>query len=64
MASPEDFELPADGIDLRKAVQAFEMSLIDQALERTGFNQSACARLLGITRYALRYRMEKYELKS
>jgi DNA-binding protein Fis len=31
-------------------------------LARTEGNQSASARLLGITRYALRYRIEKYGL--
>lgn len=54
------FELPEDGVDL----EAVERGLLLQALERTGFNQSASARLLGISRYALRYRMEKFELKS
>jgi transcriptional regulator with PAS, ATPase and Fis domain len=58
---PDDgcpFELPEDGVDL----EAVERGLIRQALDRTGGNQSASARLLGISRYALRYRMEKYEL--
>jgi DNA-binding protein Fis len=31
-------------------------------LERTHGNQSAAARLLGISRYALRYRLEKFGL--
>lgn len=53
------FELPEEGIDL----EAVEKGLIGQALARTGGNQSAAARLLGISRYALRYRMEKFELK-
>ena len=35
----------------------------EQALARTTGNQSAAARLLGISRYALRYRMEKFGLK-
>ena len=33
-----------------------------QALERSGGNQSEAARLLGIGRFALRYRMEKMGL--
>jgi len=53
------FVLPEDGIDLAEV----ERGLLEQALERTDGNQSAAARLLGLTRYALRYRMEKYELK-
>jgi two-component system, NtrC family, response regulator AtoC len=50
------FILPEDGVDL----EAVERGLLQQALDRTGGNQSAAARLLGISRYALRYRMEKY----
>ena len=54
------FTLPEEGVDL----EAVERGLLMQALERTGWNQSASARLLGISRYALRYRMEKHELKK
>jgi DNA-binding NtrC family response regulator len=50
------FELPEQGVDL----EAVERGLLAQALARTSGNQSAAARLLGITRYALRYRMEKF----
>jgi DNA-binding NtrC family response regulator len=50
------FVLPPEGVDL----EAVERGLLLQALERTQGNQSASARLLGISRYALRYRMEKY----
>ncbi len=61
-ASPADrhdspFILPEEGIDL----EALEQSLLKQALARTDGNQSAAARLLGISRYALRYRMDKLE---
>ena len=52
------FNLPEEGVDL---VQV-ERGLIAQALSRTDGNQSAAARLLGVTRYALRYRMEKYKM--
>jgi DNA-binding NtrC family response regulator len=50
------FVLPDAGVDL----EAVEKGLLRQALARTVGNQSAAARLLGITRYALRYRMEKF----
>ncbi|MCA9568164.1 MAG: sigma-54-dependent Fis family transcriptional regulator [Myxococcales bacterium] len=53
------FVLPEDGVNLEEV----ERSLIVQALQRTDNNQSASARLLGISRYALRYRMEKFGLK-
>ena len=52
------FVLPDEGVDL----EAAERGLIQQALARVAGNQSAAARLLGISRYALRYRMEKFEL--
>ena len=48
------FTLPEQGVNL----EALEADLVRQALERAGGNQSAAARLLGISRYALRYRME------
>jgi transcriptional regulator with PAS, ATPase and Fis domain len=53
------FELPEEGVDL----EAVEKGLLQQALTRSGGNQSAAARLLGISRYALRYRMEKFDLR-
>jgi two-component system NtrC family response regulator len=53
------FELPEQGVDL----EAVEKGLLQQALARSSGNQSAAARLLGISRYALRYRMEKFDLK-
>ena len=52
------FELPMDGVDL----EAVERGLLQQALARTSSNQSAAAKLLGISRYALRYRMETFHL--
>ena len=54
----ETFVLPEAGVNLDEV----EKSLIVQAMERTSSNQSAAARLLGITRYALRYRLEKHGL--
>ncbi len=52
------FVLPESGVVLEEV----ESSLVRQALERTDNNQSAAARLLGISRYALRNRMEKFGL--
>jgi DNA-binding NtrC family response regulator len=51
-------EFPASGVSL----EAVERAFIEQALERAGGNQSAAARLLGLSRDTLRYRMEKYGL--
>lgn len=59
-AAGTTFVLPENGVKLDQ----LERSLIQQALDRTAGNQSAAARLLGISRYALRYRMEKHNLTS
>ncbi len=53
-------ELPAEGVDLAE----LERSFVVQALERTGGNQSRAARLLGINRDQIRYRIEKYGLRD
>ena len=40
-----------------------ERDLLVQALNRTGWNVTRAAQLLGISRDTLRYRMEKYQVK-
>lgn len=50
------FVLPEDGIHL----ESVERGLVVQALDRTHGNQTAAAKLLGISRYALRNRMKKF----
>jgi DNA-binding NtrC family response regulator len=45
--------LPDDGVDLRAAVRAYERSLVLQALERTQWNRSRAAELLGLRRTTL-----------
>lgn len=52
------FTLPDEGVSLDDV----ERSLIRQALERTSGNQSESARLLGLSRAKLRYRMQKHDL--
>src|SRR5499427_2406405 len=52
-------ELPAGGIDLEQ----LERSLVVQALERTGWNQTKAAALLGLNRDQIRYRVEKFQLE-
>jgi DNA-binding NtrC family response regulator len=52
------FALPEFGIELEKV----EIDLIQQALARTNGNRSRSARLLGISRDTLLYRMHKYGL--
>jgi transcriptional regulator with GAF, ATPase, and Fis domain len=45
--------LPDSGINLRNAVESFENKLIQEALERTGWNKKQAAQLLGINRTTL-----------
>jgi two-component system response regulator AtoC len=53
-------ELPAGGIDLEQV----ERSLVVQALERSGWNQTRAAALLGLNRDQIRYRIEKFHLEK
>ena len=53
-----DFRLPKQGINLEE----HEKSLIRQALENAGGNQSKAAGLLGISRNQFIYRLKKFEL--
>jgi DNA-binding NtrC family response regulator len=53
-------ELPAAGID----VEQLERSLVVQALERTSWNQTRAAALLGLNRDQIRYRIEKFQLEK
>jgi DNA-binding NtrC family response regulator len=51
------FRLPANGVLLDEV----EMSLVRQAIERSGGNQTKAADMLGISRDQLRYRLKKLE---
>ena len=55
--SAPQFRLPTDGVSL----ESVEMSLVEQALKRSGGNQTKAAELLDISRDQLRYRMKKLE---
>ncbi|MCB2154021.1 sigma-54 dependent transcriptional regulator [bacterium] len=52
------FRIPEIGFSL----ETHEKELIEQALERTRYNKTAAAKLLGLTRATLRYRLEKYDI--
>ena len=56
----ESVELPANGIDLDQ----LERSLVVQALQRSGWNQTRAATLLGLNRDQIRYRIEKFKLEK
>jgi DNA-binding NtrC family response regulator len=53
----DPFRLPPEGVQL----ESVEMSLVEQAMKRSGGNQTRAAELLGISRDQLRYRLKKLE---
>ena len=59
-AEGSNFKLPAGGINL----QDLEIDFIRQALALAGGNKSRAARLLGLSRDTLLYRLEKYLIKA
>jgi transcriptional regulator with GAF, ATPase, and Fis domain len=56
----EAADLPPAGIDLEQ----LERSLVVQALERSAWNQTRAATLLGLNRDQIRYRIEKFKLEK
>ena len=58
--SLEGFVLPHEGLNLEQ----LEVELIQQALNRTKGNRSKSAKLLGLTRDTLLYRMQKYGFRD
>ncbi|MFC1517306.1 sigma-54 interaction domain-containing protein [Candidatus Margulisiibacteriota bacterium] len=54
-----EIALPEEGIDLDE----LEKGLIVKALKKTAGNKTKAAELLGLTRYTLLYRLDKYGLK-
>ncbi|MCX8131841.1 MAG: sigma-54 dependent transcriptional regulator [Clostridia bacterium] len=54
------FILPDKGISLEEVEESF----VRQALEKAEWNQTRAAKLLGISRHALIYRMDKFELNK
>jgi two-component system response regulator AtoC len=56
----EQVDLPAAGIDLDQ----LERSLVVQALDRSGWNQTKAAGMLGLNRDQIRYRVEKFKLEK
>ncbi|HQE82930.1 MAG TPA: sigma-54 dependent transcriptional regulator [Candidatus Hydrogenedentes bacterium] len=53
-------QLPEEGCD----IEDIEEQLLQQALERTRWNQTRAARLLHMSRDQIRYKMAKYRLKK
>ena len=59
VTSDELFKLPAEGVNFEDV----ERSLIMQAMERTDYNITKSAKLLGLTFRTLQYRLEKFGIK-
>jgi two-component system response regulator AtoC len=58
--SPTQFKLPPEGVN----IEDVERQLLTQALERAKGNQTQAAQLLGINRDQVRYRIEKFGLRT
>jgi DNA-binding NtrC family response regulator len=54
------FDLPEEGVSLEQV----ERGLVMQALQRTGWNHTKAAALLGLNRDQIRYRVEKFGLEK
>jgi two-component system response regulator AtoC len=63
-AGPAAEPAPQGGLTLKEQLDAFERSLIAQALSAASGNQSEAARRLGMSRSALIDRLKKYGLSS
>jgi len=59
---PFDVHIPPEGINLEDAVDSFSIRLIKKAVEMAEGNISQAAKLLGIPRGTLRYKLEKHEV--
>ena len=57
--------MPEPGsIDLQDYLDDVERKVITEALQKTGFNRTAAAKLLGVTFRSLRYRMQRLEISE
>jgi two-component system response regulator PilR (NtrC family) len=57
-------DIPSDGLDLESLISGIERELLVKALERSGGVKKEAARLLKLNARSLRYRLDKYEIKT
>ncbi len=56
--------IPFDRLSLEESIAQLEKKLIKDALKETGWVQIKAARLLGVSRRIIEYKMKKYEIKE
>jgi two-component system response regulator PilR (NtrC family) len=56
--------IPSEGLDLESLINGIERDLLVKALERSGGVKKEAARLLKLNARSLRYRLDKYEIKT
>ena len=56
------FNIPLEGMNLEEVLDRLALSFIKKALQLANGNVSQAAKLLGIPRGTLRYKLEKYQL--
>ena len=57
-------EIPENVLDIESVVDEVTSQLIRRAMDQTGDNTAQAARLLGIPRGTLRYKLKKYGLSG
>jgi two-component system response regulator PilR (NtrC family) len=60
MPNSDDFEIPADGMDLEAYLDGIEKRILLKALERSGGVKKKAAEILGLTFRSMRYRLAKF----
>jgi DNA-binding NtrC family response regulator len=65
-AAPQIVARPARGreLQLKPQVEALERTLVEEALRRTSGNQTAAARLLGLSRFGLQKKLRRYGIAA
>lgn len=55
-------ELPAEPIDFQESINAYEKSLLENALKQNKFNQKEAAKYLNLNYHQLRHQLKKHKL--
>jgi transcriptional regulator with PAS, ATPase and Fis domain len=53
----------AEGLDMRARIDALELTLVKEALERTSGNQTRAAKILGLSRFGLQKMMKRLSIR-